>query len=68
MNLLNKFMETTGQARNTGCSREGAAGPFIFPYLIFNLPYQLNAPSDSMLFRAADSEVDLERHVIIQPI
>jgi hypothetical protein len=68
MALLNQLMETTGLARNAGCSRDRAANTLTFSIHYFNMPYRLTAPNNSMESRAADSEVDLEEHVIIRLI
>jgi hypothetical protein len=68
MTLLNKLIGTTGRVQNAGCSRDVAAADQLFPYVIFKITYQLTAPSDSMEFRAADSDMDLERHVLLHLI
>jgi hypothetical protein len=66
--LLNQLIGVTERAWNAGCSQDRAVNILIFPIRYFNMPYWVTVPSDSMEFRAADSEVDLERHANIQRI
>jgi hypothetical protein len=48
--LLNKFMGTTGRARNVGCSRNEAANAAAFVYVVSNIFHRLTAPSNSTEF------------------
>jgi hypothetical protein len=68
MNHLNQLMETTGRVRKAVCSGDRATNRLTFSIRYFNISYRLTLPSDSMEFRAADSDVALERHVSIQQI
>jgi hypothetical protein len=55
-------------AQKVGCLRHGVARMVTFSVHYVQDAYWLTALNDSIEFATAYSEVDLERHAIIQPI
>jgi hypothetical protein len=64
---LKKLMGTAGRAENVGCSGNEVVNNLTFLSIISILFYRPTTPSDPREFEAADSEVDRERHAIVQP-
>jgi hypothetical protein len=66
--LLNKLVRMTRRAHNVGYSGDEVVSRLTFLGIISDIRNRLIAPSNSLEFRAAYSEVDLERHATIQRI